>query len=173
MTGPGGRRLHSRWFNFWMFVAMAIGLVDGLCFSFLLGEGITSEAWRPASAIAGAVVSTGVFGMLAVRALRIGLYADTPRVLTVRSLTITYTVPLDEVRRVEVYHGHSSPAGRFWAPVIHIGTADTRRRVIRLWWLAAAGEDTGERWTARVNRFIRDAQHTPANPAGPATPFEA
>ncbi|MEV0271508.1 hypothetical protein AB0H43_22245 [Hamadaea sp. NPDC050747] len=158
MTGTARRRLHSWWHNFWTFIAMLLGIVDGLCFSAVLTEGIANESWRLVSAGAGAAVSGGGFGLLAVRALRIGLYTDTPGVLTARSLTITYTVALDEVSRIELYHGHSSHGGRFWAPAIHLHAADGRERVIRLWWLASAGEDTGRRWTAKVNHFIRDAQ---------------
>jgi len=132
--------LRSRWQNTAIFAGMVMFLVAGVGFSVLLAPEIADMLWRSVAKKLGVALSALVFGTLAIRAWRIGLYANYPGKLTVRSLTITRTLPLEAVERIGVYHGHSSHGGRFFAPGIYVRSDGDEPRLVRLWWLAAVTE---------------------------------
>src|SRR5436190_16099422 len=106
--------LRSRWQNSAIVVGMVMVMAGSTLFSVALPRAIRSDSWR--LVVSGSCIAFSVllFGWLAIRAWRIGLYANRPGQLIVRTLTRTRTLPVEAVERVAVYHGHSAHGGRFY-----------------------------------------------------------
>jgi hypothetical protein len=140
-------RVSSRWQNLTLAAAMLLIMAEGVLLSLIMLS-------HPLLKVVGALASVGMFGWLAIRARRMGVYVDPGATITARSLTTTRSFPFADVIRTTVYHGHGSGFRRFYAPAIVVRRDHDKTTEVRLWWLASATEEPAREREAEVRAVV-------------------
>ena len=165
------QRLCSRWQNalataFWLLVLAAaeVSVVTAT-------NRIAETGWRIALTVLGAALCLVVFGGLAVRAARIGVYGY-PQAMHVRGQIRTLIVPWESLGRTQLttFHGRN---GESYYPVLmltepqqemvldnilHASRRAPGNETVHLWWLAAMTDRSAQIWKLRIDSMIADAR---------------
>ncbi|MBB5868581.1 hypothetical protein F4553_001960 [Allocatelliglobosispora scoriae] len=123
-----------------------------------------TAAAKVAVGLVGILLSVVVFGLLALRCARMGVYGDRPRGLLIRGLVRTRIIPWHSVIGAEVYTGHSGRGGTYYGTRIVFQDAEHHQRPLHVWWLASTKETAAQQWVDRVNAVIAQSRSTYASP---------
>ena len=145
------RRVYSRWQS----VLLALSFVLAACVG-LVGLAVMAEV--PAGrwpVIALLVAWCGLCTWLAVRSIRLGVYGDSVRMVTIRGLLRTWSVSARDIDVGGIVESAGGQGSKYYLPVIVIDEPGRERRGVALWWMAAMRERKAREYATHIQALIQ------------------